>query len=85
MLKLRVKTLRSDPKLTRFQITCGLKILQGISLLCQILWPVLSEKVNNADFCSTRGQKLQLSLRKLLENAIRTFLKHFHQADMDFL
>ena len=83
-VKTQVKTLHSDPKLTHFQITCGLKILLGISLLYQILWPVLSENLKNTDFFSAAGQKLQLSLLKLLENAIRTILKHFRRADMGF-
>ena len=59
MLKLRVKTLQSDPKLKRFQIICGVKILLGIPLLFQILWPVLSEKLENAEFFSAGGLKLQ--------------------------
>ena len=59
MLKLRVKTLYFQPKLTRFQIDCGFKTLLGIPLLATFYVTDCLRIQQNANCCSAGGQKLQ--------------------------
>ena len=77
MLKLRVETLQFSPNPERFQVICGYQNLLGISLLFQMLWPLLSLKIKNAEFCSAGGLKLQLNHLKLKNSPIGTVLRDF--------
>ena len=85
MLKLRVETLRFYPKLKRFQFICGYQILLGISLLFQILWPLLSLKPKNAEFCSAGGLKLQNNPKNLKIGPTLTVLRRFCRVKIGFL
>ena len=85
MLKLRVETLRFDPKLKRFQFICGYQTLLGISLLFQMLWPLLSLKTKNAEFCSAGGLNLQNNPENLKIGPIWTVLRRFYRVKISFL
>ena len=56
----------------------------GISLFSQILWPWLSLKIKNADFCSEGGLRLREKPKNLKNNPFRTILKHFHRVKISF-